>query len=453
MHDSPIAAIAFDLDGTLVDTAPDIAIALNAALASAGLAPVETGRVRGWVGDGPLALVRHALGHLGVSADEPLVAALGAAFDAATLAAPLAEGRVFDGIGTLLERWHARVPMVVVSNKPTRLSRSVLAAAGLLDRFDRLHCADRVEQRKPGPALLLDAAAAAGVEPGRLLMVGDSGNDLRAAHAAGCPAVWVAWGYGAYAPVDPTRDLLRVDSVDDLAELLERRCAPARASLRRRRAAAGDPSVPFERHEREQRQPRLAQPLRTVQIGQVDDRRAFDDRRAEALEQASAGHHRAAGRDQVVDQHDAVARLHRVGVHLDRRRAVFELVGFLDRRERQLALLADRHEADVQLVRDDRADDEPARVEAGNDVRADVEIAVHELVDQDAEDARIREQRRDVAELHARRRPVGNGADVAADVVRRGRFGRRDGGGWSHERMAFGAAGGGRIAPPAPAPD
>jgi hypothetical protein len=120
---------------------------------------------------------------------------------------------------------------------------------------------------------------------------------------------------------------------------------------------------------------------------------------AQAFEQALAGHHRAAGGDQVVDQHHAVARAHGVGVHLHRGRAVLQLVGFLDRREGQLALLADRHEAHAQLVGQHRADDEAARVQAGHRGRPHVEVAVHELVDQHAEHPRVGQQRRDVAEL------------------------------------------------------
>lgn len=197
-----IEAIAFDLDGTLIDTAPDIADALNRSLLAEGLAAVAPRDARGWIGDGPDMLIQRALEHLGVAATAHRRAALREHFEAATLATPMDRGAVFEGIPALLEAWAGRAPMVVVTNKPTLLSEHVLEAAGVRRFFDAVHGADQPEQRKPAPYLLETAAAGLGVATARLLMIGDSGNDLRCARAAGCPAVWVAWGYGAFAPPD-----------------------------------------------------------------------------------------------------------------------------------------------------------------------------------------------------------------------------------------------------------
>jgi phosphoglycolate phosphatase len=211
------AAIAFDLDGTLIDTAPDIASALNAALAGEGLPAASDAQVRGWIGDGPERLVRRALEVLDIPAHDDLVARLRDGFARATLAAPMDRGQVFDGIAALLDGLRAAgVPLRVVTNKPTALSREVLAAAGLLDRFDAVHGADRLEQRKPAPTLLLEVAAALGIAPERLLMVGDSSNDLRAARAAGCAVAWCDWGYGGAPPAD-AGDVLRVAHPNELA--------------------------------------------------------------------------------------------------------------------------------------------------------------------------------------------------------------------------------------------
>ena len=210
-----IEAVAFDLDGTLIDTAPDIADALNHGLLAEGLAAVAPRDARAWIGDGPDMLIQRALDHLGVPATAPRRAALRAHFEAATLATPMARGAVFDGMTTLLEAWCGRAPMVVVTNKPTRLSERVLEAAGVRRYFDAVHGADHPEQRKPAPYLLEAAAAGLGVATAQLLMVGDSGNDLRCARAAGCPAVWVAWGYGAFAPPEGM-DVQRVESPAEL---------------------------------------------------------------------------------------------------------------------------------------------------------------------------------------------------------------------------------------------
>ncbi len=192
-----VGAIAFDLDGTLVDSAPDIAFALNQALTQAGLTGFDVARVRAWVGDGPDVLIDRALAALGCSgASANLRSELRRGFDAATLGAPLRHGRVCDGVAALIEQLRHVVPMVVVTNKPTTLARAVLDAGGLLEPMQAVFGADSAALRKPGPGLLLQAAAYLGLAPQRLLMVGDGAADLGAARAAGCPAAHVGWGYG-----------------------------------------------------------------------------------------------------------------------------------------------------------------------------------------------------------------------------------------------------------------
>jgi phosphoglycolate phosphatase len=219
-------AIAFDLDGTLIDTAPDISAALNTALAAAGLATVAQADARSWIGDGPQRLVRRALDHLGVGAHDTLVARLLEGFEAATLAAPMALGRVCAGIRSGLERWQRHLPLVVVTNKPGALSRRVLQAAGIAQHFGAVFGGDEASHRKPAPGLLLAAAAHCGVAPARLLLVGDSANDARAAAAAGCPYVWVEWGYGVL-PDAAGGAIARIGQADQLDALVAPQCAPA----------------------------------------------------------------------------------------------------------------------------------------------------------------------------------------------------------------------------------
>lgn len=194
-----IEAIAFDLDGTLVDSAPDIRHALNAALEEAGLGHFDLDTVRAWIGDGPDALIAQALCWHGIDGDDATRARLRHAFDAYTLAMPLQSGGVFHGIAELVAGLAGRLPMVVVTNKPTALARAVLGAAGLLPFLSGVHGADAADQRKPAPFLLRAAAQRLGVAPEHLLMVGDAPPDLLAAQAAGCPAALVAWGYGGHA--------------------------------------------------------------------------------------------------------------------------------------------------------------------------------------------------------------------------------------------------------------
>jgi len=194
-------AIAFDLDGTLIDSAGGIAHALNVALARDGLPAFDLASVRAWIGDGPDLLIARALEAIAVPAQSrtELAARLRSSFDLATLGAPMRGSQVFDGIADLLTALAARMPLVVVTNKPTALARAVLNASGLLTHFTAVYGADLACQRKPSSLLLTQAAADLGIAAPALLMVGDAAPDLGAAQAAGCPAAWAGWGYGQIA--------------------------------------------------------------------------------------------------------------------------------------------------------------------------------------------------------------------------------------------------------------
>lgn len=196
-ENEPIRGLAFDLDGTLVDSAPDIGHALNRALQQAGLPAVEPVQVRAWIGDGPDVLIERALAALGMPPDAALRRMLRQDFDRATLAAPLAHGAVFDGIAALLQQLQPAWPLVVVTNKPSALAGAVLEAAALRPYFHAVYGADAPALRKPAPSMLQNAARTLGLPTAGLLMVGDSDADLRAAAAAGAPAAWVGWGYGS----------------------------------------------------------------------------------------------------------------------------------------------------------------------------------------------------------------------------------------------------------------
>ena len=201
-----IRALAFDLDGTLVDSAPDIGHALNQALRESGFGSFDLEQVRAWIGDGPDVLIERALKALGQAEGVELRRTLRQAFDRSTLQAPLAHGAVFDGIADLMQQLQGRWPLVVVTNKPTALARAVLDAGALLPCFAAVYGADTASLRKPAPAMLNRAAQELGVSTRQLLMVGDSAADMGTAAAAGSPAVWAGWGYGvAHALPAPPR--------------------------------------------------------------------------------------------------------------------------------------------------------------------------------------------------------------------------------------------------------
>jgi phosphoglycolate phosphatase len=221
-------AIAFDLDGTLIDSAGGIAYALNAALAGEGLAGFALNTVHSWIGDGPDALIARALAtrELAPRDSYELAARLRRGFDAATLESPMAGSAVFDGIESTLTELATRRPLLVITNKPTPLARAVLEDAGLLGFFAAVHGADTPAQRKPSPLMLRQAAAALGLVPQRLLMIGDAAVDIAAALAAGCQPAWAGWGYG-HAPVLAPAHLWRLATPH---ELLAQLALPVRAA-------------------------------------------------------------------------------------------------------------------------------------------------------------------------------------------------------------------------------
>jgi phosphoglycolate phosphatase len=194
--DTSLRAVAFDLDGTLVDSAPDIGHALNQALRESGFGSFDLEQVRAWIGDGPDVLIERALKALGQGDDAQRRRTLRQAFDRATLAAPLTHGAVFEGIHALLQALRPAWPMVVVTNKPSALARAVLDAGGLLPHFAAVYGADVAALRKPAPGMLNKAAKELGLAAHQLLMVGDSAADMGAAAAAGSPAAWACRGYG-----------------------------------------------------------------------------------------------------------------------------------------------------------------------------------------------------------------------------------------------------------------
>jgi phosphoglycolate phosphatase len=192
-----IELIAFDLDGTLLDTSAGVTHALNVALERANLSRFSAATVQAWIGGGPDALILRALRALKVNdADiSELAMQLRRDFDAATLATPMAEGSAYAGVPDLLAELAPQYPLVVVTNKPTALARAVLNDAGVLRHFSAVYGADTPAHRKPLPLLLQLAAQQAKADASALLMVGDASVDIDAARAAGSPAAWARWGF------------------------------------------------------------------------------------------------------------------------------------------------------------------------------------------------------------------------------------------------------------------
>ncbi len=192
----------FDLDGTLVHTAPDIARALNRLLATQGLAAVDVAQVTHWVGTGARELIRTALAAQGRIANHDELQALLAAYAADCEANPVVDARLYDGADEVLRTLVARGDrLAIVTNKLSAVAQAVLLHFRLDDCFETLVGADDVPIGKPDPAPLLEACRRLGVVPADCVMVGDSRNDVHAARAAGVPVIAVDYGYNHGEPI------------------------------------------------------------------------------------------------------------------------------------------------------------------------------------------------------------------------------------------------------------
>lgn len=188
--------IVFDLDGTLLDTAPDLLAALNVVLAEEGLAPLERTAVRYNFGHGARALIVEGLRLHGRPVAEERIEAMTRRFLDVYAGASAVETRPYPGLHAALDRFAARgFRFAVCTNKRAALAGPLLAALGLSARFDAVVGGDSLPVRKPHPDHVIGTIAAAGGDPRRAVMVGDSDADVAAARGAGVPVVAVSFGY------------------------------------------------------------------------------------------------------------------------------------------------------------------------------------------------------------------------------------------------------------------
>jgi phosphoglycolate phosphatase len=215
----PFDVVAFDLDGTLADTAPDLTTALNHALGRLGRPPVPAESVRHMVGHGARALLQKGLAATGDCSEALVETGFPLFLD--YYEAHIADGtRAFDGLEAALDELADRgVRLAICTNKLESLSRRLVAALGWDARFASLVGGDTLPVRKPDPAPLLEAIARAG--GGRAAFVGDSITDTDTARAAAIPCVAVSFGFSDRPPQQLGAGAL-IDHFDELIPALER---------------------------------------------------------------------------------------------------------------------------------------------------------------------------------------------------------------------------------------
>jgi phosphoglycolate phosphatase len=217
-----IRAVAYDLDGTLIDTMGDLAASVNLMLGMLGAKELPEARVRALVGNGVETLVQRALNEsVGDSATHAAQRSAALALFRRVYGQHLFKhSKVYPGVvETLRALSEAGLAQCCITNKDSAFAEPLLRAAGLSDFLSFTLCADRAEDRKPSPNMLQAACSRLGITPAEMLYVGDSSMDIAAARAAGSPVIAVTYGYGkdhAGGPGDVQPD----GRVDDMTEIV-----------------------------------------------------------------------------------------------------------------------------------------------------------------------------------------------------------------------------------------
>jgi phosphoglycolate phosphatase len=214
-----IRCVLFDLDGTLVDTAPEIADAVNDTLRRLKRPPVPEALVRSWIGEGSRVLLSRALAHAGLP--EAQLKQVWGDFQHDYLERCGTRSQVYPRVPETLKRLAMMgVPMALLTNKESAFAHRVLVRHGLSEFFDLMVTGDTLPVRKPDPAVVRHALSALGVDAETALLVGDSATDIRTARAAGV-AVWaVGYGYASeplQGDLAPDRLVKRFDEIIEFA--------------------------------------------------------------------------------------------------------------------------------------------------------------------------------------------------------------------------------------------
>jgi phosphoglycolate phosphatase len=231
MKGYPYDLILFDLDGTLIETAPEIADAVNDTLAAFDREPVTQQQVNDWIGHGTRELLIQAMAHVdGVDAQtvrhSEAFATIEAAFGLHYELRCGTRSQLYPGVRLMLEALRAAgVKLAVVTNKEERYTRVVLDAHQLLPLFHRVISGDTLAVKKPHPAAVDDCLMRFSVARDRALFVGDSSIDVATARNAGI-AVWaLTYGYNMGQPIEDSRPNRVISDFSALAALLPARVA------------------------------------------------------------------------------------------------------------------------------------------------------------------------------------------------------------------------------------
>ncbi|WP_096085038.1 phosphoglycolate phosphatase [Agaribacterium haliotis] len=218
-----IDALFFDLDGTLVDSVPDLAIAVNNMLSSLDRPPYSVDEIRKWVGNGAEQLVKRALSgasDVQTGLSPQLVKQALASFFSFYEQNYCAETIAYDGVVQTLRNLAGDYKLAIITNKPDRFIAPIIDALDMSGLFDVLVGFDSLPQAKPAPEPLLYAAEKLNVDIERCVMIGDSKNDILAAKAANVTSIGVSYGYNYGVPITAFDPDFVIDQFSELTNYL-----------------------------------------------------------------------------------------------------------------------------------------------------------------------------------------------------------------------------------------
>jgi phosphoglycolate phosphatase len=219
--------VIYDLDGTLIDSARDMCVAISRVLADHGLPGITDDDARHFMGEGSQVTMRRAFAKMGKTLGDDQAIAVTREFVRYYEADPMGHTTAFAGVAEVVARFdRLGLKQGVCTNKFERPSRTILEALKLMPPITDVAGADTFTVRKPDPGHVLQLIARMGGHRDRAVMIGDSIHDLEAAHGAGLPAILVSWGYTAR-PAGELGAEAVIDHFDALPETLAKIAASA----------------------------------------------------------------------------------------------------------------------------------------------------------------------------------------------------------------------------------
>lgn len=213
--------LCFDLDGTLVDSVPDITFSINQMLIEMQLDMVDENLARTWIGNGAAKLIERALTHTMGELPNSVTNEQGKQYFFKAYEKNIAVNTiVYPGCIELLQHLaNQKIPLACVTNKPRKFTPPLLEKLSMAEYFSALVCGDDLPTQKPEPQMMLHAIDQLGGKPETGYMVGDSQTDMAAARAAGTGAIYVSYGYNRGVSVEKYQPI-HVNSLKELIELL-----------------------------------------------------------------------------------------------------------------------------------------------------------------------------------------------------------------------------------------